>query len=124
MLYALLVVIHIVISLFLIGVVLLQTGKRADLAAAFGGGSSQTAFGTRGAATLLSKATTICAVIFMLSSLGLSLLSSRSQTRPGTVLEEVELPAATAPVTPAPEAAPQTPAPGSTELPAETPPQP
>ena len=61
----LLVVLHIAVSLVLILVVLLQTGKRADLAGAFGGGGSQTAFGARGAATFLSKATTISAVVFM-----------------------------------------------------------
>jgi preprotein translocase subunit SecG len=72
----LLTLLHVGVAVFLIMVVLLQTGKRADLAGAFGGGGSQTAFGTRGAATLLSKLTTASAVIFMLTSLSLSLLSS------------------------------------------------
>src|SRR5262245_10237721 len=67
----LLVVLHIAVSLVLILVVLLQTGKRADLAGAFGGGGSQTAFGARGAATFLSKATTISAVLFMITSIWL-----------------------------------------------------
>src|SRR3989442_14131108 len=67
--------VHTIVCLFLIMVVLLQRGKGADVAAAFGG-SSQTAFGARGASTALSKMTTISAVLFMLTSLFLSLMSS------------------------------------------------
>ena len=63
-----LVVLHIIVSLFLIGVVLLQTGKSADLAGAFGGQGSQTAFGPRGAANVLTKVTTYCAILFMIIS--------------------------------------------------------
>ena len=70
-------IVHIVVCLFLIIVVLLQSGKSADIAAAFGGMGSQTAFGPRGAATLLSKATTWAAVIFMLTSITLSIFASR-----------------------------------------------
>ena len=88
---------HILVSLFLIAVVLLQTGKRADLAGAFGGGGSQTAFGARGAATVLSKATTVAAVIFMMTSLGLALLSSREGRGQRSVLDEVPPPATSAP---------------------------
>ena len=73
----LLVVIHVVVCLFLIGVVLLQQGKSADLAGAFGGQGSQTAFGPRGSATLLSKATTISAIIFMLTSISLSIVATK-----------------------------------------------
>lgn len=69
--------IHIVICLILIIAVLLQSGKAADLAGAFGGGGSQTAFGPRGTASLLSKVTTICAVLFMVTSLGLWMLSAK-----------------------------------------------
>ena len=75
---ALLVVLHIIVCLFLIGVVLLQQGKSADLAAAFGGQGSQTAFGPRGAANLLTRLTTWSAIIFMLTSIGLTILLSRS----------------------------------------------
>lgn len=75
---ALLVVLHVIICLFLIGVVLLQQGKSADLAAAFGGQGSQTAFGPRGAANLLTKLTTWSAILFMLTSIGLTILLSRS----------------------------------------------
>ncbi len=60
----------------LIVAVLLQSGKAADLAGAFGGGGSQTVFGPRGAANLLSRATTICAILFMVTSLGLFMISA------------------------------------------------
>ena len=73
MLAIILTIIHIVVCFFLIIVVLLQSGKAADLAGAFGGMGSQTAFGPRGAATLLSKATTIAAVLFMLTSIWLGI---------------------------------------------------
>ena len=69
--------IHIIVCLFLIIVVLLQSGKSADIAAAFGGMGSQTAFGPRGAATVLGKATTWAAVLFMLTSITLSIYSAR-----------------------------------------------
>ena len=75
---ALLMTLHIIVSLFIIGVVLLQQGKSADLAGAFGGQGSQTAFGPRGAANLLTKLTTYSAIIFMLSSIGLTILLSRA----------------------------------------------
>lgn len=70
-------IIHIIVSVFLIIVVLLQSGQSGDIAAAFGGMGSQTAFGPRGAATVLTKATTWCAVIFMLTSITLSISASR-----------------------------------------------
>jgi preprotein translocase subunit SecG len=80
MLVGLLITLHIIVSLFIVGVVLLQQGKSADLAGAFGGQGSQTAFGPRGAANLLTKLTTYSAIIFMLSSIGLTILLSRSST--------------------------------------------
>src|SRR5215467_11556483 len=73
----LLLSIHYIICVFLIVVVLLQSGKAADLAGAFGGMGSQTVFGPRGSATVLSKATTIAAGLFMLTSLTLSILATR-----------------------------------------------
>ncbi len=79
--------IHVVVCLFLIAVVLLQSGKAADLAGAFGGMGSQTAFGPRGAATVLSKATTIAATLFMVTSLSLSILATRNQGSASTVLD-------------------------------------
>lgn len=78
--------IHIVVCFFLIIVVLLQSGKSADLAAAFGGSGSQTAFGPRGAANALSKATTWSAVIFMLTSIILSIMAARHTGASGSVL--------------------------------------
>ena len=73
----LITVIHVIVCLILVVVVLLQSGKAADLAGAFGGMGSQTVFGPRGSATVLSKATTISAVLFMLTSLTLSILATR-----------------------------------------------
>jgi preprotein translocase subunit SecG len=70
--------IHIIVCIVLIGVVLLQQGKSADLAGAFGGQGSQTAFGPRGAANLLTKVTTWSAIIFMFTSIGLTVLIQRS----------------------------------------------
>src|SRR5215813_2677895 len=75
----LLSIVHVVVCLLLVLIVLLQSGKSADLAGAFGGGGSQTAFGARGTATFLSKLTTGAAVIFMLTSFSLSLFSSRQK---------------------------------------------
>src|SRR5690349_14426974 len=69
--------VHIIVCFFLIIVVLLQSGKSGDIAAAFGGMGSQTAFGPRGAATALTKATTWAAVLFMLTSITLSIYASR-----------------------------------------------
>jgi preprotein translocase subunit SecG len=79
-------VIHILVCIFLIFVVLLQSGQSGDIAAAFGGQGSQTAFGPRGAATVLTKATTWCAVIFMLTSITLSIAASR-RSGPKSVLQ-------------------------------------
>jgi len=86
----LLVIIHISVCIALIMIVLLQTGKGADMGAAFGGGSSQTLFGSTGASTFLTKATTIAAIIFMLTSLALSYISSH-RTEP-SVLSDIQAP--------------------------------
>ena len=79
----LLVLIHVIVCIALIMIVLLQTGKGADMGAAFGGGASQTLFGSTGASTFLSKATTAAAIIFMITSLALAYTSSHRRT--GTV---------------------------------------
>ncbi len=78
---------HVVICLFLIIVVLLQSGKAADLAGAFGGMGSQTVFGPRGTATVLSKATTIAASLFMITALTLFILANNRSAGSGSVLE-------------------------------------
>lgn len=71
----LLIIIHVIVCIALIMIVLLQTGKGADMGAAFGGGSGNTLFGSTGASTFLTKATTAAAIIFMLTSLGLAYMS-------------------------------------------------
>jgi preprotein translocase subunit SecG len=88
----LLVAIHVLVCIVLIIAVLLQSGKAADLAGAFGGVGSQTAFGPRGAATLLGKITTIGAIVFMLTSMGLWILSAKGDR--SVVSGEKETPAA------------------------------
>jgi preprotein translocase subunit SecG len=88
--------------LVLIIVVLLQSGKAADLAGAFGGAGSQTAFGPRGAATVLSQATTWCAVMFMVCAMALALRSDRSAGQGNSVIYNTTKPA----TKPAPAATP------------------
>src|SRR5246500_4709455 len=92
--------------LVLIIVVLLQSGKAADLAGAFGGAGSQTAFGPRGAANILSKATTWCAVMFMVCAMALVLRTDKAVGQGSSILEKFSKPAAApakpAPVTPVP----------------------
>lgn len=76
----LLLILHVIVCLVLILAVLLQSGKAADLAGAFGGTGSQTAFGPRGTQNILGKITTICAVLFMITSLGLWILSGKTSS--------------------------------------------
>lgn len=104
MIAVLLTIVHVVVCLFLIVVILLQSGKAADLAGAFGGMGSQTAFGPRGSATLLSKATTISTVVFMVTSMALSIIATRNAgTSSGTALQRHPT-RNSAPVTPGPAA--------------------
>jgi preprotein translocase subunit SecG len=104
MLYGIMLGIHVVICLALVLVVLLQSSKGGGLAggSAFGGGAESTMFGGRGAATFLSKATTIFGVAFMVSALTLTLIGTRGGEQRSVVAEE----AARAPVAPLPTAAP------------------
>ena len=97
----LLVVLHVLVCLTLCLVVLLQSGKAADLAGAFGGAGSQTAFGPRGAASFLSKATTWCAIMFMITSVTLTVRQNKVGPATGGSVLEGTAPAST-PATPAP----------------------
>jgi len=124
--------------LFLIIVVLLQSGKAADIAGAFGGAGSQTAFGPRGAATVLSRATTWCAVMFMVCALALVLHTDKGVGQGGSVLEkfskpapkptpvipakpQTTLPQSNAPQSSAPQSAPNTTPTPATQPPAKQP---
>jgi preprotein translocase subunit SecG len=98
-----LVSLHVLVCFVLIIVIMLQSGSAADLAGAFGGAGSQTAFGPRGAATFLSRATTWCAIVFMLTSLALSVKRSPTEITTGSILEQTQKSApAPAKSTPAP----------------------
>jgi preprotein translocase subunit SecG len=88
----LLIIVHVIVCIALIMIVLLQTGKGADMGAAFGGGSSQTLFGNTGASTFLSKATTVAAVVFMITSLTLAYLSTNTSGK--SIMTHVPSPAA------------------------------
>src|SRR5579872_2515964 len=88
---AVLVTLHILVCFVLIIVIMLQSGNAADLAGAFGGAGSQTAFGPRGAATFLSRATTWCAIVFMMTSLTLSVKRAPTGSfSTGSILEETQ----------------------------------
>ena len=112
MFVGLITAVHIVVCAFLIIVVLLQSGQSGDIAAAFGGMGSQTAFGTRTAATVLSKATTWAAIVFMLTSITLTIFASQRRASTGSVLEGAKSGTTKAPAPvqkPAPEPQPITP---------------
>jgi preprotein translocase subunit SecG len=117
---AVLVTLHVIVCFVLIIVIMLQSGNAADLAGAFGGAGSQTAFGPRGAATFLSRATTWCAVVFMMTSLTLSFKRATPQASTGSILEQTSQPGTSpskpvaappiqVPVQPAPQAPTPTP---------------
>ena len=78
--FTLLITFHVIVGIFLIAVVLLQTGKAGSIADVFGGGGSMAAFGARGAATLLSRITAIAAILFMVTSLGLSMVKTSERS--------------------------------------------
>lgn len=87
-------VLHFIVAFFLIGVILLQSGKGTDMAAMFGAGSSDSLFGARGGATFLSKLTTTTAMIFLLTSLSLATISNHAASGVGgsSVMEEGVVP--------------------------------
>ncbi len=121
--YAVLVALHVAVCLVLMAVILLQSGEAADLAGAFGGSGSQTAFGPRGAATFLSRATTWCAVMFMFTTMALTVHVQTTTGAAGhSVLEQFSKPAPKS-AAPAPGAAqPVIPAPSAPVAPPAAPP--
>jgi preprotein translocase subunit SecG len=118
-----LVTLHILVCFVLVAVIMLQSGNAADLAGAFGGAGSQTAFGPRGAATFLSRATTWCAIVFMATSLALSFKRATPSSSTGSVLEQTQK-AGTAPAKPAAPATPLTPLQQPSPAPAQQAPAP
>jgi len=126
---ALIIVLHIIVCLVLIFAILLQSGKAADLAGAFGGGGSQTGVGPRGTTSPLSKVTTAAAIIFMLTSLGLWILSGKGassvvggEKAPAAATVPAAKPEDTGATTPPaaqPEQKPETKTPATTGSPAE-----
>ncbi len=125
-----LVTLHVLVCFVLVAVIMLQSGSAADLAGAFGGAGSQTAFGPRGAATFLSRATTWCAIVFMMTSLALSVRRGPTDVGTGSILEQTQksapapAPAPAKPLStpPAPLPVQQAPAPAS--APSQQPPAP
>lgn len=105
MLFPLVLTVHILIGAAIIGLVLLQHGKGADMGAAFGSGSSGSLFGASGSANFLSRTTAVLATVFFLTSLGLSYMATNRTQAPSSVMEQVRQPVA--PV----EQAPQKPTP-------------
>ena len=125
MLYYLIATLYVLTCMVLMLVILLQQGKGGDIANAFGGGSSQAAFGARSGATVLSRATTVCAVLFVVGALVLGIVGQRG---PGSVIggraparAPAAPPAATLPPNPQPAQATPPPAPATPAPPAETP---
>jgi preprotein translocase subunit SecG len=130
-----LVTLHVLVCFVLVIVIMLQSGNAADLAGAFGGAGSQTAFGPRGAASFLSRATTWCAIVFMMTSLALSVKRAPADvvTSTGSILEETQkqapAPKPGTPATPPGQAPGQAPsqapaqgqAPGQAPAPAQNP---
>jgi len=114
-----LITLHIMVCFVLVIVIMLQSGNAADLAGAFGGAGSQTAFGPRGAATFLSRATTWCAIVFMMTSLTLSVKRAPTGSfSTGSILEETQSSGPAKKTAPAPAPANSNPAPTPAQAPA------
>ncbi len=112
MLFALIVIIHVLVSFVIIALVLLQAGKGADIGSAFGGGGSQAVFGSMGTPTVLGKLTTAVAIVFMMTSFTLAMLAHK---RSASIMPASAPPPASAPApasTPVPPAGAPTPATG------------
>ena len=112
MLHNAVLVIHVLLSVAIIGLVLLQRGKGADAGAGFGAGASGTVFGARGAATFFSKLTAALATAFFVTSLVLAVMAARTPAAPKSLVEQVPVPA------PAVPAAPAAPVQGEVRMPA------
>lgn len=113
-------IIHVIVSVFLIFVILIQSSKGAEMGAAFGG-SSQTIFGSRGAGSLMSKITTISAVVFMVTSLVLAVVATKSNSvikKTMPLEQKTGIPLQQGPIQPAPQ--PQIPQPQNPLIPAQT----
>ncbi len=108
MLFPLILTVHILIGATIIGLVLLQHGKGADMGAAFGGGSSGSLFGATGSANFLSRTTAVLATVFFITSLALSYIATNRPQAPASVMEQVQ----TQPAVPV-EQAPAQPAAGA-----------
>jgi preprotein translocase subunit SecG len=117
--YTLAVIVHVVVCFLMIAAILLQAGKGAEIGAAFGG-SSQTVFGSRGPGTFLSKVTVGAAIIFMVTSMGLAILS-KERTFSSTILDLNKKESSSAPAPQPTQSAAPTPAPASGETTAPAP---
>ncbi|MDP6336004.1 MAG: preprotein translocase subunit SecG [Nitrospinaceae bacterium] len=100
--HTLIIMVHVICTLFLILVILLQTGKGAGMGSGLGAGSNQTMFGSSGASNFLTKMTTAIATLFMITSLTLATMSSKEKSR--SIMPETEVPAAASSAPPVPEA--------------------
>lgn len=100
LLHTIILTVHIIVSLSIIGFVLLQHGKGADMGAAFGSGASGSLFGATGSANFLSRVTAVLAAVFFMTSLGLSYIATSSPRASGSVMDSA--PAQTAPAVPVP----------------------
>jgi preprotein translocase subunit SecG len=108
--FILVVILHVIVCLVIVGLVLLQAGKGADIGSAFGGSGSQAVFGSMGTPTILGKATGVVAVLFMITSFALSIMAHRQTV---SIMPPTAPPPASAPATPTPPT-PPAPAPAPT----------
>jgi len=115
---SILLVIHVVVSLSLVALVLIQRGKGADIGAAFGSGASQTVFGSRGSGSFLSRATAVLATVFFVTSLSLAYLTGHHVRQKSVT--EMPAPASSSENTPAPKGSPARPA-APSDVPSDVP---
>ena len=106
MLFPIILAIHVLVGLGIIGLVLIQHGKGADMGAAFGSGTSGSLFGASGSANFLSRSTAVLAAIFFLTSLGLSYIATKAPRTSGSVMDAAKTAPVTLPTAPTTPAAP------------------